>query len=77
MTTVPVPIATVEIETIDRYGHPVPVFHAALDGLREVFSTISRFAPAPVNPTIRSQIVNAGAGRFQIGQFTIAVAVLA
>jgi hypothetical protein len=68
--------ATVEIETIDGTGQPVPVFHAALRSLQDVFSAVGSFTPAPVNPAIRSRIVNAGAGRFQIGQFTIAVAVL-
>lgn len=74
MTTAPT--ATVDIETIDQHGRPVPVFHAALRSLGDVFSAVARFAPAPANPTVRSRIVNAGTGRFQIGQFTIAVTVL-
>ncbi len=68
--------ATVEIETMDCTGQPVPVFHAALRSFQDVFSAVGRFTPAPVNPATRSRIVNAGAGRFQIGQFTIMVAVL-
>jgi len=68
--------ATVEIETFDRAGDPVPVFHAAFRSLQDAFNAVGRFTPAPVNPAIRSRIVNAGAGRFQIGQFTVAVAVL-
>jgi hypothetical protein len=75
MTTAPT--TTVEIETVDRHGRPVPVFHAALRSLGDVFSTVARFTPAPANPTVRSRIVNAGGGTFQIGEFTIAVTVLA
>jgi hypothetical protein len=68
---------TVEIETVDSAGQPIPVFHAALRSLQDAFSTVSRFTPAPVNPATRSRIVNAGVGRFQIGQFMIAIVVLA
>lgn len=70
------PTATVEISTIDRQGRPEPVYHGALRSLDDAFRTVSRFAPAPVGPSVRRRIETDGMGSFSIGQFDVSIMVL-
>jgi hypothetical protein len=70
------PTTTLEVETIDRLGGRVPIFHGAFCSPADALNAISRFAVAPVNPANRSRIVNARGGRVQIGQTTATLAVL-
>jgi hypothetical protein len=70
------PTTSLEVETIDRLGGCVPIFHGVFCSPADALNAIGRFAVAPVNPANRSRIVNARGGRVQIGQTTATLAVL-
>jgi hypothetical protein len=70
------PTATLDIETVDRHGRPLGVFHATLLTLNDALHEVARFTPAPPNRWVRERLQADGGGRFSIGQFTVAISVL-